>query len=230
MSSLAQIMFKRLTTVSPQVISCRGFKWRGDTHYDVLGVSQDASSAQIKSAYLALSKELHPDLNQTKSGSEAEKIHKRFVQVTEAYGVLSNKETRRKYDIEVMMNHSSMKTKSSDDNANIYKNYMPSSFQERARMMGFPEQDPDYYKKHGNYHHKVALFCLLWIAAGVVFQSIAIFGIYSRHTAVLDLKTTQNEETLSMVRNDARKLETHEGQAQAFRSRWAEQSVKYEDV
>ena len=27
-------------------------------------------------------------------------------------------------------------------------------------------QDPDFYKKHGNYHRKVVLACIVWIVFG----------------------------------------------------------------
>ena len=62
-------------------------------HYEVLGVSRDATDDQIKKAYRKLARELHPDVNDTPEA------HERFKLVTHAYEVLSNADERRKYDM-----------------------------------------------------------------------------------------------------------------------------------
>ncbi|KAL1321186.1 hypothetical protein HN51_065911 [Arachis hypogaea] len=62
-------------------------------YYDVLGVSRNASSSDIKKAYYGLAKKLHPDTN--KSDPEAEK---KFQEVTIAYEVLRDEEKRQQYD------------------------------------------------------------------------------------------------------------------------------------
>ncbi|RDY07578.1 Chaperone protein dnaJ GFA2, mitochondrial, partial [Mucuna pruriens] len=62
-------------------------------YYDVLGVSKNASSAEIKKAYYGLAKRLHPDTN--KDDPEAEK---KFQEVSIAYEVLKDEERRQQYD------------------------------------------------------------------------------------------------------------------------------------
>lgn len=62
-------------------------------HYDVLGVSRDASDDQIKKAYRKLARELHPDVNPEPEAQE------RFKLVTHAYEVLIDVEQRRTYDM-----------------------------------------------------------------------------------------------------------------------------------
>lgn len=61
-------------------------------YYEVLGVSKDASQADIKKAYRRLAKELHPDHN------EASDAEDKFNEVREAYEVLSNDQKRQAYD------------------------------------------------------------------------------------------------------------------------------------
>jgi len=61
--------------------------------YEVLGVSRSASDREIKQAYRRLAKELHPD---AKPGDSA--VAERFKEVSAAYKLLSNEETRAKYD------------------------------------------------------------------------------------------------------------------------------------
>ncbi|MDF2574753.1 MAG: dnaJ, partial [Agromyces sp.] len=62
-------------------------------HYEVLGVSRDATPDEIKKAYRRLARELHPDVN---PGAEASE---RFKQVTHAYDVLSDPRQREQYDL-----------------------------------------------------------------------------------------------------------------------------------
>ncbi len=65
--------------------------------YDILGISSDASAADIKKAYRRLAMEYHPDRN---SGAEAET---KFKQVSEAYDILSSNQKRAQHDAELHM-------------------------------------------------------------------------------------------------------------------------------
>ena len=67
-------------------------EWLSKDYYKVLGVSKDASEAEIAKAYRKLARKYHPDLNKTKEAEE------KFKDISEAYDVLSNKEQRQKYD------------------------------------------------------------------------------------------------------------------------------------
>ena len=62
-------------------------------YYEVLGVSKDASQAEIKKAYRKMAIKFHPDKNP--DDKEAEQ---KFKEAAEAYEVLGNDEKRAKYD------------------------------------------------------------------------------------------------------------------------------------
>lgn len=62
-------------------------------YYEVLGVSRDAAEAEIKKAYRRLARDHHPDANPHDPHAE-----ERMKELTEAYEVLSNAESRRAYD------------------------------------------------------------------------------------------------------------------------------------
>nr|BAL57289.1 curved DNA-binding protein [uncultured Bacteroidetes bacterium] len=66
-----------------------GFK----DYYAILGVPRTASQEEIKRAYRRLARQYHPDTNP--GNKEAEE---KFKEIQEAYEVLSNPDTRAKYD------------------------------------------------------------------------------------------------------------------------------------
>lgn len=62
--------------------------------YDVLGVSKSASADEIKKAYRKKAMQYHPDRNRGDATAE-----KKFKEVNEAYGVLSDPQKKKQYDM-----------------------------------------------------------------------------------------------------------------------------------
>ncbi len=62
-------------------------------YYDILEVSNRASHSEIKKSFRSLAMKYHPDKNKN---SEDSKI--KFMQIIEAYEVLSDESTRKNYD------------------------------------------------------------------------------------------------------------------------------------
>jgi molecular chaperone DnaJ len=62
-------------------------------YYAALGVSKDASQADIKKAYRKLARQHHPDANKGDTASE-----EKFKEISEAYDVLSDETKRKDYD------------------------------------------------------------------------------------------------------------------------------------
>ena len=60
--------------------------------YEILGVSRDATAEEVQRAYRKLARTYHPDMNKDPGAEE------KFKEVAEAYDVLSDPETRKKYD------------------------------------------------------------------------------------------------------------------------------------
>lgn len=70
-----------------------GLRWN---HYDTLGVTRNASKEEIKTAFVALCKKHHPDMNPGQPDAQGT-----FVKVNQAYSVLSNPLSREQYDLEL---------------------------------------------------------------------------------------------------------------------------------
>jgi len=61
-------------------------------YYEILELERDASDADVKRAFRRLARTLHPDV------SEAPDAEERFKEVAEAYEVLSDPDSRNRYD------------------------------------------------------------------------------------------------------------------------------------
>ena len=61
-------------------------------YYDILGISKNATSDEVKKAYRTLALKYHPDRNKAKDATE------KFKEISHAYEILSNTQKRQIYD------------------------------------------------------------------------------------------------------------------------------------
>ena len=61
-------------------------------YYDILGVGRNAGDDEIKGAFRKLARQYHPDVNKDHDAEE------KFKEINEAYGVLSDRDKRARYD------------------------------------------------------------------------------------------------------------------------------------
>ncbi|XP_030049621.1 dnaJ homolog subfamily C member 25 [Microcaecilia unicolor] len=97
-----------LVLVSPSAALTEGLYCGMRVCYDVLGVSRDASKADIARAYRQLARKYHPDRYRPgeppdAAGETQDSAHSKFLQVATAYEILKDEETRKDYDY--MLDH-----------------------------------------------------------------------------------------------------------------------------
>jgi curved DNA-binding protein CbpA len=63
-------------------------------YYEVLGITTNASTKEIRRAYHRLAFQCHPDRHQA-----SEEAHKKMQEINEAYAILSDPIKRREYDV-----------------------------------------------------------------------------------------------------------------------------------
>ena len=71
-------------------------------YYEILEVSENASTEVIEKAYKTLAKKYHPDMWPRDKIFFAES---KFKEITEAYEILSNENSRKEYDIKIGLNN-----------------------------------------------------------------------------------------------------------------------------
>ncbi|KAM6902358.1 dnaJ homolog subfamily C member 25-like [Xenentodon cancila] len=71
--------------------------------YDVLGVTREASKAEIARAYRQLARLHHPDRHRPEQPGAQESAHNKFLLIATAYETLKDEDTRRDYDY--MLDH-----------------------------------------------------------------------------------------------------------------------------
>ncbi|GAA5853728.1 hypothetical protein JCM3766R1_002876 [Sporobolomyces carnicolor] len=74
------------------LLACAVVASAASSYYDILGVSRTADDKALKKAYRKLSKQYHPDKN------DSEEAQVKFLEITRSYEVLSDKDKRQIYD------------------------------------------------------------------------------------------------------------------------------------
>uniref|UniRef100_A0A3Q4AH47 J domain-containing protein n=1 Tax=Mola mola TaxID=94237 RepID=A0A3Q4AH47_MOLML len=135
-------------------------------YYDLLGVKSDASLEEIKNAFFDKSKRLHPDRDPSNPA-----LHSQFVELSEAYRVLSKDLSRKEYDIKIRHPYGggqAFRSTSSHTSYRASMRYWEQFHQSRAQ-----EMTAEDYQKRRRRNFRLVGYCvitmLLSIGAHIVF-------------------------------------------------------------
>lgn len=152
-------------------------------YYQILGISEGASEAEIKKAYRRKARQLHPDVN------KAPNAHDQFVLLNEAYEYLTNRKTQS--------TRSNRRT-SSQASRQSYREWQyheREKARERAKQhakMRYEEfKKTDYYKTSQAMHTVldfvsfIIAICILTIVPGVSYYYNGKFGLIASGLVIL---------------------------------------------
>ena len=101
------------------------------TYYQILGVSPSAKHDEIRAAYLAKARKLHPDNFQNASKREQTRSEELMRELNQAWSTLSNKEKRSEYDLKISSGKSDNRSYPSFDGGS-YEEWIQEPTQERT--------------------------------------------------------------------------------------------------
>jgi curved DNA-binding protein CbpA len=148
-------------------------------HYQTLGLTHEASSDEIRDAYRSLAKKYHPDVSELPDSEDL------FIEVTEAYEILSDPTKRRRYDL---TRHSPSPRMAGARKQKVYESYVEKQ-QESARKKAkeyskvkYQKFDHEYFDSVAGFYFPKFLGCaaiailMLLACALILFLTVLIFG------------------------------------------------------
>lgn len=168
-------------------------------YYELLGVHPGASTEEVKRAFFSKSKELHPDRD---PGNPT--LHSRFVELSEAYQVLSREESRRNYDLQLRRHagpprpgtaaprgtaHPTSRGTWEDPNARYW-----------AQFRGVRPQGPEEWRRQQRLNQRVMGYCLLVMLAGMGLHYVAFRKLEQMHRGFMDEK----DRIITAIYNETR--------------------------
>jgi len=127
-------------------------------YYKILNINKNATVAEIKKSYRNLALKYHPDRNPDNASAE-----EKFKEISEAYAVLSDKKTRKQYDVlgdkrfhqaqGVDFHEESFKSVNLDDLLNEMDfSGFDSGFKHKTRSSGFAYEPKEDLSKYDSEH------------------------------------------------------------------------------
>ncbi|BFZ16885.1 hypothetical protein BsWGS_19924 [Bradybaena similaris] len=154
------------------------------THYEVLGLTRDASTEEIRAAYIKKSKECHPDKN-----SKDPTNHVQFISVNEAYTVLSKPLSRISYDALLQSEHVHRQSTSQFSQPQYH---YPDIEIQRARDIRERDRMRSSYKRTPGSNRvaniKTVAGCILLIVAGSILHFLAFTWSTKLHLRNLEAR------------------------------------------
>jgi DnaJ domain len=147
--------------------------------YAILGVNRSATPNQIKSAYRRLARKYHPDVNADPAASE------KFTKITEAYQILSNPESRERYDRSGRVSSSKARSEQDSSYARAARRAYYQAQTDRVVNEWLQHDREETKARSRAVYTTVTLFFSTFIVAMTNFSIFNSTGIFWRATLVI---------------------------------------------
>ncbi|XP_028316304.1 dnaJ homolog subfamily C member 4-like [Gouania willdenowi] len=194
-------------------------------YYDLLGVKSDASLDEIKNAFFDKSKKLHPD-----SDPSNPTLHSQFVELNEAYRVLSKDPSRKAYDFKIHHPYSGSQVYRS---ASSHSTYQPSQeaqehirYWEQFRQSQSQEMTLEEQQRRSRRNFRLVAYCVVAMVLSVGAHFIFFRKLEEVHNNFMDEKDRAITEIYNEAKERAR-LNGFRKQTEILRQKHAEFLGKY---
>ncbi|KAG8003963.1 DnaJ-like protein subfamily C member 4 [Nibea albiflora] len=194
-------------------------------YYDLLGVRSDASLDEIKNAFFDKSKKLHPDSDPTNPT-----LHSQFVELNEAYRVLSKDLSRKEYDLKIRYSYSGGQAFRSTSS---HTNYRASAdaqenmrYWEQFRQPYGQEMTPEQKQRRKKREFHLVGYCLIAMALSVGLHVVFFRKLEEVHNNFMDEK----DRAIAEIYNESKERARANGfkkQTEILRQKRAEFLEKY---
>jgi hypothetical protein len=147
--------------------------------YAILGVNRTATPDQIKSAYRRLARKYHPDVNSDPSAAD------RFTKISEAYHVLSDPESRERYDRSGRVSSSRARSEQDISNARAARRAYYQAQTDRVVNEWLQHDREETKARSKAVYTTVTLFFSTFFVAMTNFSIYESTGIFWRATLVI---------------------------------------------
>ncbi|RVE51338.1 hypothetical protein evm_004018 [Chilo suppressalis] len=172
------------------------------THYEVLRLRKNCTEKEIKEAFIKMSKEFHPDKNKDAAAQE------KFVQIVEAYNVLSKPGSRAKYDSAQYSPGSTYVYKTYPYNMRrSMNNQYTYQYQSHSQNTQSTSQSESFYGIKGI--KKVPNYIIILMCCG-----IAMVGCFLQMFVIREMYVVQRRQAIEKSKHLAEELEKVRAAAQ----------------
>ncbi|KAL2077080.1 hypothetical protein ACEWY4_026584 [Coilia grayii] len=194
-------------------------------YYDLLGVKHDAPVEQIKTAFFDKSKKLHPD-----SDPSNPSLHGQFVELNEAYRVLSREGSRKEYDFRLRHPYPPASSQPFSPAASQHT-YPPNA--EQAERIRYWEQfryaqdaGPEQWEQKKKRNGRLVGYCILAMVLSLGAHWVGFRKLEEVHTNFMDKKDRVITEIYNESKERAR-VNGFKKQTEILRQKRAEFLEKY---
>ncbi|XP_059202909.1 dnaJ homolog subfamily C member 4 [Centropristis striata] len=199
-------------------------------YYDLLGVKSSASLEEIKKAFFDKSKKLHPDSDPANPA-----LHSQFVELNEAYRVLSKEPSRKEYDFKVR--HASYSGgqafSSTSRSTSSHTSYRPSAadqdnirYWEQFRQSQAQEATADERQRRRRKNFRMVGYCFLAMVLSIGAHAVFFSKLEEFHNNFMDEK----DRVITDIYNETKERARANGfkkQTEILRQKHAEFLEKY---
>jgi len=191
-------------------------------YYDILGVKPNASLEEIKHAFFDKSKTLHPDSDPSNPG-----LHSQFVQLNDAYRVLSKEPSRKEYDLKLSRRYTTTYT-TSRSSSYPYGNDTQENIRywEQFRRSQPQEMTAEEWQKRRRRNFHLVGYCILTMLISIGAHAVFFRKLEEVHTNFMDEKDRVITE-MYMESKERARVNGFKKQTELLRQKHAEFLEKY---